>query len=324
MSSPLLRVRNLRVEFALRGGQTLRAVDDLSFDVQPGETLGIVGESGCGKSTLARAILRLTPIHSGSLEFDGKRYEQLTPRQMQPTRRAMRLVFQDPLASLNPRWTIRDAVREPLEIFEPAMSRRERDSEVERWLDRVGLGAGYLARYPHELSGGQNQRVSIARALIGGPRLVICDESVSALDVSIQAQILNLLADLQRETGIALLFISHDLSVVRHISRSLLVMYLGRMVEYGAAADTFANPRHPYTRTLLDAVPIADPARERARRLATGPTVGEVKGEAGSTMHSLSGCSYRPRCRSATALCKITTPALQHGVACHHALTPSL
>ncbi len=322
MSTDLLQVDALSVHFPVRGsaGQsaTLRAVDDVAFAIGAGETLGVVGESGCGKSTLARALLRLVPVRSGAIRFDGTDYAGLGERDLRPLRRAMRLVFQDPLASLNPRFTVRQAVREPLDIFEPQRATRERDRLAVAMLERVGLGAAFAERYPHELSGGQNQRVSIARALVAEPRLVICDEAVSALDVSIQAQILNLLGDLQRETGIALLFISHDLSVVRHLSRRLLVLYLGRTMEYGDAATLFARPRHPYTRSLIDAVPLPDPVVERARRAPPLP------GDLPSPLAPPSGCVFRTRCPRASTLCAITTPALRGDAdaqfACHHPL----
>ncbi|MFO1426791.1 MAG: ABC transporter ATP-binding protein [Steroidobacteraceae bacterium] len=317
------RGRALRVHFPVRtpgGGRALlHAVDDVSFVLAPGETLGVVGESGCGKSTLARALLRLVPVSGGRLRFQGEDYTHAGERALGPLRRAVRMVFQDPLASLDPRCTVGDSVREPLDIFEPRTPRPVRRRAALAMLEHVGLGADFGARYPHELSGGQNQRVNIARALIGGPRLVICDESVSALDVSIQAQILNLLAELQRETGIALLFISHDLSVVRHVSRRLLVLYLGRVMESGDAARIFAAPRHPYTRALIDAVPVPDPVRARA---AAAPLVG---GELPSPLEPPSGCVYRTRCPRASPLCKITAPPLASApggvsAACHHPL----
>jgi oligopeptide transport system ATP-binding protein len=321
-TAPLLRVEHLSVRFPVRGAVDglLRALDDVSFQLEPGQTLGVVGESGCGKSTLARALLRLVPIAAGQLEFDGRDYTFDDETALRPLRRAVRLVFQDPLASLNPRFTVGQSIREPLEIFEPGLSRGECDRAVGAALERVGLAANFAQRYPHELSGGQNQRVSIARALIGGPRLIICDESVSALDVSVQAQILNLLADLQRDTGIAMIFISHDLSVVRHISQRLLVLYLGRVMEYGDAASVFTHPAHPYTRSLLDAVPIADPARERERAARLPALAGDLP----SPLNPPSGCVFRTRCVAATQQCRMAAPALTpRGTtlfACHHPL----
>jgi oligopeptide transport system ATP-binding protein len=319
-AAALLRVEHLSVRFPVRGavdGQ-LRALEDVSFAIEPGKTLGIVGESGCGKSTLARALLRLVPIAAGRLEFDGRDYTFDDERALRALRRAVRLVFQDPLASLNPRFTVGQSVREPLEIFEPSLSRVECDRAVAAALERVGLGGGYAQRYPHELSGGQNQRVSIARALIGAPRLLLCDESVSALDVSVQAQILNLLSDLQRDTGVSIVFISHDLSVVKHISHRLLVLYLGRVMEYGAASTVFAAPRHPYTQSLLDAVPIADPIGERERAARLAPLVGDLP----SPLNPPSGCVFRTRCPVATRQCGIAAPALttlsDAQYACHH------
>ncbi|MCU0760789.1 MAG: ATP-binding cassette domain-containing protein [Steroidobacteraceae bacterium] len=321
MTEPLLDVRSLTVHFPVRGrgGAVLRAVDDVSFSVGAGETLGVVGESGCGKSTLARALLGLVPVTAGSIRFAGRDYARADERSLQPLRRAVRMVFQDPLASLNPRFTVRQCVREPLDVFEPGLAARERDRQAVAMLERVGLGTAFAERYPHELSGGQNQRVSIARALVAGPRLVICDEAVSALDVSIQAQILNLLADIQRDTGIALLFISHDLSVVRHVSRHLLVLYLGRTMERGVARSVFAHPRHPYTRSLIDAVPVPDPAIERARAAAPA-----LVGELPSPLAPPSGCVFRTRCPRASQLCGITPPPLvpagDGAFACHHPL----
>ena len=326
MSEPLLEVRSLSVHFPVRGrsgaSQLLRAVEDVSFAIGAGETLGIVGESGCGKSTLARALLGLVPVTGGSIRFAGQDYAGVGERGLQPLRRAVRMVFQDPLASLNPRFTVRQSVREPLDIFEPGLAQRERDQLAVAMLERVGLGSAFAERYPHELSGGQNQRVSLARALVADPRLVICDEAVSALDVSIQAQILNLLADIQRDTGIALLFISHDLSVVRHISQQLLVLYLGRTMEQGDARSIFAAPRHPYTRSLIDAVPVPDPAVERARAAAPA-----LLGDLPSPLDPPSGCVFRTRCPRASTVCKITPPPLTvvgtdttTGFACHHPL----
>ncbi len=311
MSAPLLQVDDLSVQFAARNALgercQLRAVEHVSLTLGAGETLGVVGESGCGKSTLARAILRLVPIHGGSLQLDGLDYTRADGRDLTAVRRAVRMVFQDPLASLNPRRTVLEAVREPLDIFEPRRSGRERGRMARAMLERVGLDPSFGDRYPHELSGGQNQRASIARALVADPRLVICDESVSALDVSIQAQILNLLATLQRETGVALLFISHDLSVVRHVSRRALVMYLGRTMEYRDSAGIFADPRHPYSRSLIDAVPRAEPARERQRLRAGATTAGDLP----SPLSPPSGCVYRTRCNRATGRCSDEAPALR-------------
>ncbi len=319
-AAPLLRVEHLSVRFPVRGaaGGQLRALEDVSFELAPGQTLGVVGESGCGKSTLARALLRLVPIATGRLEFDGRDYTFEDEPSLRPIRRAIRLVFQDPLASLNPRFTIGQSIREPLEIFEPGMSLAQSDRVVAAALERVGLAPDLARCYPHELSGGQNQRVSIARALVGEPRLLLCDESVSALDVSVQAQILNLLADLQRDTGVALIFISHDLSVVKHISHRLLVLYLGRVMEYGDASALFAKAVHPYTRSLLDAVPIADPVRERARAARMPVMTGDLP----SPLDPPSGCVFRTRCLAATQQCAIVAPTLAaHGAtrfACHH------
>jgi oligopeptide transport system ATP-binding protein len=333
MSGPVLEVRDLAVRFAARDAQgrrcELRAVDGVSLTLEAGETLGVVGESGCGKSTLARAILRLVPVAGGQLRFQGRDYTHDAETALRPLRRAVRMVFQDPLASLNPRRTILEAVREPLDVFEPRRSRADRERDACAMLDRVGLGAAFRGRYPHELSGGQNQRASIARALVGDPRLVICDESVSALDVSIQAQILNLLTDLQRDTGIALLFISHDLSVVRHVSRRLLVLYLGRTMEFGPSERVFAAPRHPYTQSLIDAVPRTDPRRERERIRAGRPM---AAGDLPSPLAPPSGCVFRSRCARATDACaaeprpplRDAGEPVQRAFACHQPLPPPL
>ncbi|MCS6947617.1 MAG: ATP-binding cassette domain-containing protein [Steroidobacteraceae bacterium] len=321
---PLLRVNDLRVEFPLRGRagkrRVLRAVDGVSLTVQPGRTLGIVGESGCGKSTLARALVGLVPIAGGTLEWRGLSYARAPEARLRPLRRAVRLVFQDPLSSLNPRLTIGASLLEPLAWFEPQRDRASLDAEIDRLLERVGLPRALRARYPHELSGGQNQRVNIARALLAAPQIVICDEPASALDVSLQAQILNLLRDLQQEFGVALLFISHDLTVVRYLSDELLVMYLGRGIEQGPTAQVFERPRHPYTRALLDAVPVADPVRQRERLLGTQP----LRGEPPSPIDPPSGCAFRTRCPRASPICGLRRPELDrqtaHAVACHHPL----
>jgi oligopeptide/dipeptide ABC transporter ATP-binding protein len=270
--APLLRVDDLRVSFPVQvpGGlfgrrAPLRAVDGVSFDLRPGETLGVVGESGCGKSTLARAVLRLVDPTSGAVAWLGKDISRASRKDMQPLRKDLQIVFQDPLASLDPRMTIGASIAEPLLVFRPDMSRSAREAEVSAMMVRMGLDPSFLNRYPHELSGGQNQRVGIARAMILKPRLVVCDEAVSALDVSVQAQILDLLIELQKEFSLAMLFISHDLSVVRELCHRVMVLYLGRVVETASRDELFSNPRHPYTRALLSAAPVPDPVRERAR-----------------------------------------------------------
>ncbi len=269
---PILKVDDLRVTFpvSVPGGffgkrVPLRAVDGVSFDLRPGETLGVVGESGCGKSTLARGVLRLLDPKSGSVAWLGKDIATSSRKEIQPLRDDLQIVFQDPLASLDPRMTIGQSIAEPLLVYKPDMDRAAREEATCAMLDRMGLSAEYINRYPHELSGGQNQRVGIARAMILQPRLVVCDEAVSALDVSVQAQILDLLIDLQKEFGLSMLFISHDLSVVREVCHRVMVLYLGRVVEMAPRNQLFDDPRHPYTRALLSAVPTPNPARERAR-----------------------------------------------------------
>jgi len=269
-AAPALVADDIEVRFRLPGkpfrpGVELRAVDGISFALVPGETLGVVGESGSGKSTLARAVLELVPRHAGEVSWLGRPLAGLGPRGIRAARRDLSIVFQDPLASLDPSMTIGDSVAEPLKIAEPGLSRAARRQRVRETLERVGLEAGFVNRYPHELSGGQNQRVGIARAVITRPRVLVCDEAVSALDVSVQAQVLVLLAELQRELGLAMLFISHDLSVVRQVSHRVLVMYLGAVVELAPCEALFDDPRHPYTRALLSAVPLPDPRVERGR-----------------------------------------------------------
>jgi len=277
-SAPVLEAHDVAVRFRLPGGlfqkpRELRAVDGIGLQVAAGETLGIVGESGSGKSTLARALLGLIPIDAGEVSWLGRSLSGMQSAELRAARGDFSIVFQDPLASLDPSMTIGDSIAEPLRVAEPRLSRRERRDRVQATLERVGLEAGFVNRYPHELSGGQNQRVGIARAIITRPRLVICDEAVSALDVSVQARILDLLADLQRDLGLALLFISHDLSVVRQISHRVLVMYLGTVIELAPCNTLFDDPRHPYTRQLLSTVPVPDPRLERGReRLRLRPS----------------------------------------------------
>jgi peptide/nickel transport system ATP-binding protein len=269
---PLLEAKDVKVWFPVSAGgglipktRPLKAVDGVSFDLKAGETVGIVGESGCGKSTLARAVLRLVPASAGAVSWIGKDLLSLTSGEMRAAREDLQIVFQDPVASLNPRMTIGASIAEPLLTFRRSMKSKEREKTVRDMMERVGLDPDMINRYPHELSGGQNQRVGIARAMILKPRLVICDEAVSALDVSIQAQIIDLLIELQRDFGMSMLFISHDLSVVREISHRVMVLYLGRVVEMADRDAIYADPRHPYTRALISAVPIPDPVAERAR-----------------------------------------------------------
>ncbi|MGF6753378.1 ABC transporter ATP-binding protein [Paraburkholderia sp. GAS42] len=308
-TEPLLSVNDLKVHFNVPRGKlpwsgkaTLRAVNGVSFDVRRGETVGLVGESGCGKSTLARAIVGLAPVSGGSVRWRGAETVQGARRDIVPLRRDVQMIFQDPLASLDPRMTIEQIVAEPLLTHQPDVSRADVRSRVLTMLERVGLNAQHLRRYPHEFSGGQCQRVGIARALIGEPQLVICDEPVSALDVSIQAQIVNLLRDLQRELSLSLLFVAHDLAVVKAISHRVLVMYLGRVMEFGEKREVYATPAHPYTRALLSAVPVPDPAVERERRHLL------LRGEIPSPLSPPSGCAFRTRCPDAIDACGETPP----------------
>jgi len=327
-ATPLLQVNDLRVQYRLsrpawrplEPAPRASAGDGVSFTLDAGQTLGVVGESGCGKSTLARALLQLLPagadaLCTGQVLWNGAVVPQGRPGVL---RREAQMVFQDPLASLDPRMTVAQIIEEPLRIHERQLDAAARQGKVREMMDRVGLSPRQLNRYPHEFSGGQCQRIGIARALILGPRLLVCDEPVSALDVSIQAQILNLLADLQRETGVAVLFIAHDLAVVRHVSQRVLVMYLGRVVESASRDALYTTPRHPYTRALLSAVPLPDPKRERAKVIEL------LQGDIPSPLNPPSGCAFRTRCPLAQARCAAQTPALRtdeqgHAVACHFA-----
>jgi oligopeptide transport system ATP-binding protein len=320
----LLEARDLRVTFHLRREgdmpwtrpRQLHALNGVSFALKPGETLGIVGESGCGKSTLARALIQMVPATGQVLWQGGTDLLTLSPAQMLKYRSGIQMVFQDPLASLNPRMTIGQIIAEPLKTHYPNLPATEVKARVQLMMDRVGLLPNQINRYPHEFSGGQCQRIGIARALIVEPKLLICDEPVSALDVSIQAQVINLLAELQRELGLAMIFIAHDLSVVKHISDRVMVLYLGRVMEVADGADLFARATHPYTQALLSAVPIPDPVKERAKRVI------DLAGDLPSPMAPPSGCVFRTRCARATELCAREVPALlgsDHQVACHHA-----
>jgi oligopeptide transport system ATP-binding protein len=308
--SPLLSVRDLHVHFKVRGEgilaakRSLKAVNGVSFDLYPGETLGIVGESGCGKSTLARAVLNLIPATAGKIVWMGRDMSGATPNDWQNVRRHVQMVFQDPLASLNPRMNIARIVGEPLHTHRPELSAADVLSRVKAMLVRVGLSEAHLYRYPHEFSGGQCQRIGIARALILEPKLIVCDEPVSALDVSIQAQIINLLKDLQKEMQLALVFIAHDLAVVKHVSQRILVMYLGRTMELADKHALYAAPKHPYTRALLSAVPLADPIRER------GKAIQLLGGDLPSPIDPPSGCVFRTRCPHAFDRCAAEVPPL--------------
>jgi oligopeptide transport system ATP-binding protein len=303
MSAPLVSVSNLVVDYATPRGR-LRAVDGVGFELRAGETLGIVGESGCGKSTLGRALLRLVPAAAGTVTWLGRDLATLRREELRRARRDLQIVFQDPLASLDPRMTIGESIAEPLRVHEPRLSEDAVRARVAAMLADVGLAADLANRYPHEFSGGQCQRVGIARAMILQPRLVVCDEPVSALDVSVQGQIVNLLLDLQREHGTALVFISHNLAVVRRVCHRVLVMYLGRTMELATREDLYARPLHPYTRLLLDAVPVADPAIERHRQAMAA-------GEVASPFAPPSGCVFRTRCAHAQPRCAEQRPPLE-------------
>jgi oligopeptide transport system ATP-binding protein len=314
-------VRDLKVYFPFKRGSifkretgVVRAVDGVSFNVHAGETFGLVGESGCGKSTTARAVLNLIPPTAGEVRYDGKPIAGLSETAMRPFRRDLQMIFQDPFASLNPRMTVGRIIGEPMKIFKlfPG-DRRRRKLEVMRLMDIVGLNPRYMNRYPHEFSGGQRQRIGIARALAVNPKLIFCDEPISALDVSIQAQIVNLLMDLQKEFGLAYVFIAHDLSVVRHISHRIGVMYLGRLVEVADAAVLYKSPKHPYTQALLSAVPIPDPAVERNRRRQM------LTGEVPSPERAYHGCAFADRCPIVEDACRKSPVVLEgerHQVAC--------
>ena len=320
MIEPLLRVRNLVKHFPVQGGlfsrtvDRVHAVDGVSFEIAAGETLGLVGESGCGKSTTGRCILRLIEPTAGEVRFDGRDVMAADARGLRELSRGMQIIFQDPYASLNPRMTVGAIIGEALTIHKLARNVREYDERVVNLLETVGLLADYRSRYPHEFSGGQRQRIGIARALAVSPRLIVCDEAVSALDVSIQAQVINLLEDLQRQFGLAYLFIAHDLSVVEHISRRVAVMYLGRIVELASAHDLYATPRHPYTEALLSAVPVPDPTAKRQRIVLQGDVPNPIRPPA--------GCHFHPRCPHAMERCRSEAPLLRevapgHLAACH-------
>jgi oligopeptide/dipeptide ABC transporter ATP-binding protein len=314
----LLEVTDLKKHYPVRAGilrravGTVYAVDGVSFKLGAGETLGLVGESGCGKSTVARSILRLVEPTSGSIRLNGRDITRLRKAELRPNRRSMQIIFQDPFASLNPRMTAGDIVGEPLTVHGLATGNKKRERVAELF-EQVGLRPDQMHNYPHQFSGGQRQRICIARALSLGPSLIVCDEPVSALDVSIQAQVINLLIDLQRKHHFSYLFIAHDLAVVAHISHRVAVMYLGRVVEIAEKTELFANPRHPYTQALLASVPLADPTTKRLTPL--------IEGDVPSPINPPSGCAFHTRCRYAMERCKIETPQLVevggvHQVAC--------
>ncbi|MCC7442346.1 MAG: dipeptide ABC transporter ATP-binding protein [Bdellovibrionales bacterium] len=319
----LLKVENLVKKFSITGGilgrevAAVKAVADVSFEIRKGETLGLVGESGCGKSTLGRCILRLIEPTSGGIYFEGRDVRAMSGPELRVLRRRMQIIFQDPFASLNPRMTVEEILGEPLDIHKVCASREERRRRILELLDMCGLRRESVTRYPHEFSGGQRQRVCIARALAVRPDFIVCDEPVSALDVSIQAQIINLMQDLQKELGLTYLFIAHDLKVVEHISDRVAVMYLGKIAELAEADELYRDPRHPYTKALMSAIPVPDPKRKRDRIV--------LQGDVPSPISPPSGCYFHPRCPIASARCRSEAPQLEgvgtegHSASCHFA-----
>jgi len=324
-NEPILEVENLVKHFPVRVGVAIkrtvghvRAVDGVSFTLNKGETLGVVGESGCGKSTLAQVLMRLEPPTSGAVRFHGEDIFTKRGKDLKALRRQIQIVLQDPYTSLNPRMTVGDIIGEPFEIHPEVAPKGARRRKVQDLLDVVGLNPDFINRYPHQFSGGQRQRIGIARALALRPEVIICDEPVSALDVSIQAQVMNLLGDLQRDFGLSYIFIAHDLSVVRHLSDRVAVMYLGKVVEIGTEDEIYTRPSHPYTQALLSAVPVPDPAVRLGRKRI------RLTGDVPSPVNPPSGCRFRTRCWKATDLCADEEPALEvrsggHPSACHHA-----
>ena len=320
MSDTLLEVKNLTKEFPVKGGilgrqvGAVRAVNDVSFKIARGECLGLVGESGCGKSTLGRSILRLIEPTSGEVIFNGRNVTQMNKSELRDLRRKIQIIFQDPYASLNPRMTVGDILGEPIDIHRLAQSKREKRKRIDQLLDYVQLPKDTIFKYPHEFSGGQRQRICIARALAVEPEFIVCDEPVSALDVSVQAQVINLLMDLQRELKLTYLFIAHDLKVVEFISHRISVMYLGNIVELAQSSQLYGVPRHPYTKALISAIPIPDPMKKCERII--------LEGDVPSPMNPPSGCHFHPRCWKASEECSKTFPQVtergNHLFHCHH------
>ena len=319
----LLKVQDLKKHFKVGGGlfvnrqgRMLKAVDGVSFEIRRGETFGLVGESGCGKTTLGQTIVRLYEPTSGHIVFDGTDISGMSDEQIRPLRRGMQMIFQDPASSLDPRMTVGGIISEPLDVFRVG-SRDEQKHKVEELLRVVGLNGYFINRYPHEFSGGQRQRIGIARALALNPKLIVCDEAVSALDVSIQAQVLNLLKDLQAQFGLTYLFVAHNLAVVAHISDRIGVMYLGKMVELGTTSDIYDHPMHPYTKALLSAIPVPQVGQRRRERII-------LTGDVPSPLNPPSGCPFHPRCPIAAARCSTEVPVFEqkasgHWAACHFA-----
>lgn len=321
---PLLQVKNLKMYFPVTQGIVvqrtiglIKAVDDITFDIFPGETLGLVGESGCGKTTTGRCILQLTKATEGQIIFEGQDLNDLNAEQLRNVRKHIQVIFQDPYSSLNPRMNIGEIIGEAPRVHKMQPDKESNEKRTKELLTLVGLPTNVFTRFPHELSGGQRQRVGIARALSMNPKFIVCDEAVSALDVSIQAQIINLLEELQQEFGLTYLFIAHDLSVVRHISNRVVVMYLGKIAEIATSEDLYKKPLHPYTTALLSAVPIPDPEVEEKREHII------LEGEVPSPLNPPSGCVFHPRCPKTTDVCRTELPVFEqkmpnHWVACHH------
>ncbi|MDF2882615.1 MAG: oligopeptide/dipeptide transporter, ATP-binding protein [Clostridiaceae bacterium] len=320
-NTPLIEVKNLKKYFPITKGlinkkqSFVKAVDDVSFTINKGETLGLVGESGCGKTTTGRTVIKLYEPTAGSIIYEGKDIAGLSSKELLPYRKKIQMIFQDPYASLDPRMTVGDIVGEAIDIHK-LMTPKERNERVHYLLQRVGLNSDHSSRYPHEFSGGQRQRIGIARALAVQPNFIVCDEPISALDVSIQAQVVNMLEDLQEDLGLTYLFIAHDLSMVKHISNRIGVMYLGKMVEVAKSGELYSNPLHPYTKALLSAIPVPDPDMAAANKRIM------LEGETPSPIDPPPGCRFKGRCRYAKPVCSEVTPELKdmgggHCVACH-------